>query len=823
MDPKALELLRLLQSEVHDAATLAAVRALFPEVHAGLTAAGDASTLEELRGLLEAWAHVAAPVERAEALVLAAGMVEGAERARLLRVVGQLRLEQAGDVDGAIAVYEEALDADAEVALIRELADLYALRAGEGDGERAADLYATLADLAGGAEGVPLLEKALDLAPGHSEALTLLEATVAEAERPAKLRERWETYVAATTDEAGAAERRIALARVDGAAQRYRDALLWIAPLVDRGDPTAQKLKETFLSGLASSAAATQGQAPAATTAAVDRPLPARALSPRSGQTMVGFKVPGGAGGDATLEAIERARRELQAQANAAEAAEAARRAAASKAVAPVAVAPVAAASVAARVAPKGATMLGRDPLAPSASVAPKAAAPAGGDPLAPARGAPAAAKPASPAGHAQVTKPEFAATMMGISPGSLPAPAGRVSGVAATMPAIFPSGRPPASLAPGAPQAAPATPAASWPPVAPRASAPGSNPLAAAPASWPPVAPRASAPAPGSPSRPAPSPTAAQSMDGRASVPLVFPTESGPRPSAVRAPHVDTIDFGVPRRGIPWLGKPVFIGAGVVLVVVILFMIPWGGSDQPAPPAAPVETRTSSVPAATPTPPPPPAPAAEPTPSEPTGAAPTEAAPTAAPPGAPAVATTAKPAPSSATKTSGSAKPTTAPTAEKPGVPSDQPSPEGSPEPTPAVKGAPSADDIVPDLPSTPKSTTSGTRGKASVDLATGPARVKGGKLTVKDVVAALQPKLGALRRCYERALGRNGKLDGRLMLQWPVNAKGRAGTVKKVSGSTLNDAKLVKCESEVVRDAKFSGAASEVRMGFDHTRPKR
>jgi tetratricopeptide (TPR) repeat protein len=866
MDPRALELMRLLQSDAYDAATIASVRASFPEVRAGLEAAGDTATIEEIHRLLGAWAEVAAPAERAEALVLVAAMVEGAERARVLRTVGQLRLEQAGDVDEAIAVYEEALDADAEVTLTRELADLYALRGAEGDGERAADLYAAVADLVGGADALALVERALGLAPGNTEALALLEATVPEGERATTLRERWEAYVAATTDETGAAERRLALARADGAAKRYRDALLWIAPLVDRGDPTAQKLKESFLAGLAS-AAVMQGASSAAHTPAVDRPLPARALSPRSGQTMVGFKVPAGVGvGDATMEAVERARRALEAQASAAEEARQPPRAAAiaSTATAPgIQPAPAAAARVAAK-----ATMVGRNPLAP-APAAPAAAKSAPvRDPLAP------AAVASAPAGTkaASATKPEFAATMMGVTPGQVVLPTGRVSGVEATMPAIvFPSGIPPASLAPPAhrtaavapisgtatglgqafPGAAPTKPVsspapagapgatASWPPVAPRASAPAP----AAAASWPPVAPRASVPVagaaagggspPGS-SVPAPSLTVSQPHAApRASVPLVFPTEGGPRPSAVRAPHVDTGDFTVPRRGIPWPGKPVFIGAGAVLLVGVLYMM-FSGGDEEVPAAAPAASRTSSVPAVDAPAPPVAAPTATPAPSAGTAAlaggaaAPAQAAAEVAELGEP----TPAPSGSAAVQPSPTAK-TTGATGARVGAmvghkgssgasPSGQPAPDGrdeTPEPT-GAKGAPSADDVEP--ASTPRagaSSGASAKGKPAVDLATGPARVKG-KLTVKDVVSVLQPKLSAFKRCYARALDRNAKLDGRLMLQWSVNAKGRSGTVKKVSGSTLNDAKLVSCEAEIIRNARFPAPASEVRMGFDHSR---
>jgi hypothetical protein len=97
------------------------------------------------------------------------------------------KCQAAGDIDGAIEAYEQALNAEAELATVRQLADLFAQRAGAGDAQQAADLYCTLGELLGNPEGAAMLERALAQCPEHTAAKALL-ATYTGAPKPAQRR-----------------------------------------------------------------------------------------------------------------------------------------------------------------------------------------------------------------------------------------------------------------------------------------------------------------------------------------------------------------------------------------------------------------------------------------------------------------------------------------------------------------------------------------------------------------------------------------------------------------------------------------------------------
>jgi hypothetical protein len=84
------------------------------------------------------------------------------------------RCRAADDLDGAIEAYEQALNVEAELATVRQLADLFAMRAGPGDAQQAADLYCTLGDVLGNPEGIVMLERALAQRPEHPTAKALL-------------------------------------------------------------------------------------------------------------------------------------------------------------------------------------------------------------------------------------------------------------------------------------------------------------------------------------------------------------------------------------------------------------------------------------------------------------------------------------------------------------------------------------------------------------------------------------------------------------------------------------------------------------------------
>ncbi|MGD8862977.1 MAG: hypothetical protein PVI30_23390, partial [Myxococcales bacterium] len=347
MDPKTLELLKALQSGAFDADTLDIVEDLLESQRRELMEVEDLATLADISELLEVWAESAPTGLAARAVALAAdvaereldqperaaqlltlalelspghperlerleallrtrgeldrleavlGMQADAARglsggepvaARIYRSLGRLRVETTGNVDRAVEAYEAALELDADLDTLRELADLYADRGDEGDAEQAAELYTTLADVVGNPEGRQWAERALDLSPARGEALALLEQWLPVDDHDL-LEDRWTAYLEHSDDEVGRDARRGMLARMLAAQERYRDALICIAPLADKGDPVAAQLKEAFLENL--EGAVEDGQGERAT--APPEQAPSRALPVRSGETIVGFRLP---------------------------------------------------------------------------------------------------------------------------------------------------------------------------------------------------------------------------------------------------------------------------------------------------------------------------------------------------------------------------------------------------------------------------------------------------------------------------------------------------------------------------------------------------
>jgi tetratricopeptide (TPR) repeat protein len=247
MDPLTLELFRCLQSEPYDESGLQRIRSLLSKQRRALAAQRDLAMLGEIVHLLEDWAMSAAdPRVGVRALQDAASIAERELKdpalAARLRATGRTAIaaasgreaisaaraakaapgardanpalqarvakpasvepqasgaaghvaqarkcQAAGDIDGAIEAYEQALNAEAELATVRQLADLFAQRAGAGDAQQAADLYCTLGELLGKPEGVAMLERALAQCPEHTAAKALL-ATYTGAPKPAQRR-----------------------------------------------------------------------------------------------------------------------------------------------------------------------------------------------------------------------------------------------------------------------------------------------------------------------------------------------------------------------------------------------------------------------------------------------------------------------------------------------------------------------------------------------------------------------------------------------------------------------------------------------------------
>src|SRR5436190_9472614 len=76
MEPKTLELLRLLQPGVHDVQTFDTIRSLLTTQRSRLAEVDDRATLADLSELLEVWAEGAPPQMAAAALMEAAQIAE---------------------------------------------------------------------------------------------------------------------------------------------------------------------------------------------------------------------------------------------------------------------------------------------------------------------------------------------------------------------------------------------------------------------------------------------------------------------------------------------------------------------------------------------------------------------------------------------------------------------------------------------------------------------------------------------------------------------------------------------------------------------------
>jgi hypothetical protein len=197
MDPQTLELLRCLQSGPYDEPAWKHLREMLRTQRRVLRAQQDLSTIKDLLQLLDNWAQacdnprIAADVLREAADVAERDLSQPAAAADLRkRAVTLGKLEARGasspqattgtrrkdpkDLNEAIEAYERALEADADMETVYHLAELYSQRGDPGDAQQAADLYSTLGDLLGHPAGLPMLQRALEHVPNHTEARKLL-------------------------------------------------------------------------------------------------------------------------------------------------------------------------------------------------------------------------------------------------------------------------------------------------------------------------------------------------------------------------------------------------------------------------------------------------------------------------------------------------------------------------------------------------------------------------------------------------------------------------------------------------------------------------
>jgi tetratricopeptide (TPR) repeat protein len=962
MEERTLELLRALQTAERTEPGLAGVQAMLDAERPGLRTRGDRATLADASELLEVWAEAAPSpvaagglrlaadiaerdleqVERAEQLhahalelaptqlasldaleriLLTAGRREEFEPllaahadrlaaaeghdpellASLLRKLGGLR-DAASDLAGAISAYERALEHSADPELVRALADAYARRNAPGDGTQAAELYTMLADVLGPPEASAMVERALDLAPGHLSALEMLENATPEAERATRVMERWERFVGSSDDDAAVDARRPALARAYVAAGRHKDALACIGPLVDRGDTAAAELQAECLAALreqeqehetpaAPTAEGAKAEAPREPTLVGFR-LPRSSSAPqadaaeaeldgddvpakpdsgvhkravRTGGTLVGFRLSEETiaalkaqdAAEASLRARAQARADVDAVTELADAARAAKPATDGAAVAATP-APEAKDPASKEPAKKGsakkdsgrpgsgalspaehAARLRRSVPAPAAVAADSAPIAAGANPRPAARTstpAPSPSRPSAPAprhvtptasrprdaravgpaqlaeslrGRASTPPPartsseiaaasaaaQHAASLRRSSPGSVAAPASRVSATTSSAPASLAAASAHAAVlrrsSPGMLAGAASAAAATAPSVTP-ITAPGESVVQArstlsgieeAVANEPEELAAAyereldaaaqpqhayAADQAGTEDPPAAHADGGRELDAAGYVEEVGPAAVSPSvppgsPFAVApspVPNLAAEPFATaPERSGGSSRKRLAMAVAAVAGLGVVAAWMFGGGSKPAAPAAEAPSA-----AATPTPAPVPTVAA---PSTAVAAVPV--APTTSPTGGLAQGAAGAAA---AAAVGGTAAATATPT-----------------EPASADK---------------PGKKTQDERSLGRVELA-GPAKVRnGGKLRPKDVADAVRAQLPALERCYTETLEDKPSAEGGLTFAFTIAKTGKATAVKKTAG-TLKDAALARCAADALGDARF------------------
>ena len=91
--------------------------------------------------------------------------------------------------------------------------------------------------------------------------------------------------------------------------------------------------------------------------------------------------------------------------------------------------------------------------------------------------------------------------------------------------------------------------------------------------------------------------------------------------------------------------------------------------------------------------------------------------------------------------------------------------------------------------------------RGKVRVVKAL--SKVKG-NISKGDVYKEINKHMGRIQLCYERELGKNPKLAGKINFEWTIKSNGRVSGVREKS-STLGSAKASKCIKGVIGKMKF------------------
>jgi hypothetical protein len=162
-------------------------------------------------------------------------------------------------------------------------------------------------------------------------------------------------------------------------------------------------------------------------------------------------------------------------------------------------------------------------------------------------------------------------------------------------------------------------------------------------------------------------------------------------------------------------------------------------------------------------------------------------------------------PAPVSAPASSSSS-----PASAAPAVAAAAPVAAAAVEPAPSAEPMPAAAPVPPVVASEPDV-------RPLFDLAT----VKGGKLTDKQLASVVGKAESKLERCYDAALEKKPRTEGRLTLGWTVAKSGRALGVRKLSG-TIKDKALDLCTVQAIKALRFPKPrrAVQVKLPLEYSR---
>jgi tetratricopeptide (TPR) repeat protein len=169
-------------------------------------------------------------------------------RIALLRELAHLRLESLSDAEGAVTALKRAIALDGgNVEVQLDLTRVYLARAeraqdphlAEADRRRAADALFQIAAKQPPNEAVPTLEQALDAAPDHEQALSLLERIAERVGHFELLPPRWVAFLARAAESPTARDRRKRLAAAYADAGQLEYAAQCYEWLLEEGDPEA--------------------------------------------------------------------------------------------------------------------------------------------------------------------------------------------------------------------------------------------------------------------------------------------------------------------------------------------------------------------------------------------------------------------------------------------------------------------------------------------------------------------------------------------------------------------------------------------------------